>query len=287
MSIKSPFGDVSIDAFQGITISAPSGNIKLEGKNVEIIARNNLSITSGTNIANPRFYSHSSADYDENDKENNSKNVADFFLLKHLLQPVAGAAMKMSVDLSLYRTWFESIFRPIGGTMLIKSHSFMRLEAGKGQTAINSSKGSLKGNSKTETVVNFFKSSFRALGNYAFEEKGNVVPDNVWTSIIAVQGKIVDAYNKYTILWSSWNSLEQNIILDFYKACYMQPYSKMLLVNNKGRDTTFFTKLKEKLRFKYHYGEEFDMILDENKIIHMKIPYSVEIISFEFKPLEE
>lgn len=214
VSIKSPFGDVSIDAFQGITISAPSGNIKIEGKNVDIIARNNLSITSGTNIANPRFYSHSAAGYNEYDKDdpNNSKNVADFFLLKHLLQPVAGAAMKMSVDLSLYRTWFESIFRPIGGTMLIKSHRFMRIEAGKGQTAINSSKGSLKGNSKTETVVNFFKSSFRALGNYAFDDKTSIVPDNVWTSIIAVQGKIVDAYNKYTILWSSWNSLEQNII---------------------------------------------------------------------------
>ena len=228
VSIKSPFGDVSIDAFQGITISAPSGNIKIEGKNVDIIARNNLSITSGTNIANPRFYSHSAAGYDENDKENNSKNVADFFLLKHLLQPVAGAAMKMSVDLSLYRTWFESIFRPIGGTMLIKSHRFMRLEAGKGQTAINSSKGSLKGNSKTETVVNFFKSSFRALGNYAFEEKGNVVPDNVWTTIIERQRQIVDIYSKFYYLWTELQKLESNIISKGGQLCqntFGKPYS--------------------------------------------------------------
>ena len=228
VSIKSPFGDVSIDAFQGITISAPSGNIKIEGKNVDIIARNNLSITSGTNIANPRFYSHSAAGYDENDKENNSKNVADFFLLKHLLQPVAGAAMKMSVDLSLYRTWFESIFRPIGGTMLIKSHRFMRLEAGKGQTAINSSKGSLKGNSKTETVVNFFKSSFRALGNYAFEEKGNVVPDNVWTTIIERQRQIVDIYSKFYNLWTELKKLESNIISKGGQLCkntFGEPYS--------------------------------------------------------------
>lgn len=211
VSIKSPFGDVSIDAFQGITISAPSGNIKIEGKNVDIIARNNLSITSGTNIANPRFYSHSAADYDENDKENNTKNVADFFLLKHLLQPVAGAAMKMSVDLSLYRTWFESIFRPIGGTMLIKSHRFMRLEAGKGQTAINSSKGSLKGNSKTETVVNFFKSSFRALGNYAFDDKTSIVPDNVWTQIIVKQRQIVNIYQQFYDLWKMWSDLNRTV----------------------------------------------------------------------------
>lgn len=215
VSIKSPFGDVSIDAFQGITISAPSGNIKIEGKNVDIIARNNLSITSGTNIANPRFYSHSAAGYNEYDKgdPNNSKNVADFFLLKHLLQPVAGAAMKMSVDLSLYRTWFESIFRPIGGTMLIKSHRFMRLEAGKGQTAINSSKGSLKTDSKMQTTINVITSPFKALGNYAFD--ANIVLDNVWTTIIAVQGRIVNAYKVYRNLWTDWNNLRNDIKIEY------------------------------------------------------------------------
>ena len=215
VSIKSPFGDVSIDAFQGITISAPSGNIKIEGKNVDIIARNNLSITSGTNIANPRFYSHSAAGYDENDKENNSKNVADFFLLKHLLQPVAGAAMKMSVDLSLYRTWFESIFRPIGGTMLIKSHRFMRLEAGKGQTAINSSKGSLKTDSKIQTTINVIASPFKALGNYAFDAKENIVPDNVWTDIIIRQGKIVELYTQIINLRKDWRTFKESINTNF------------------------------------------------------------------------
>ena len=228
VSIKSPFGDVSIDAFQGITISAPSGNIKIEGKNVDIIARNNLSITSGTNIANPRFYSHSAADYNENDKKDpdNRKNVLDFFLLKHVLQPVVGAGLKMAFDLSLYRTWFESIFRPIGGTMLIKSHRFMRLEAGKGQTAINSSKGSVKGNSKRKTVGNFFESSYMALGNFAFD--ANIVPDNVWTTIIAVQGRIVNAYKMYKILWKNWNGLRDNIettystfTYDYYRKGYV------------------------------------------------------------------
>lgn len=217
VSIKSPFGDVSIDAFQGITISAPSGNIKIEGKNVDIIARNNLSITSGTNIANPRFYSYSAAGYNENDKDDpdNSYNVADFLLLKHLLQPVVGAGLKMGFDLSLYRTWFESIFRPIGGTMLIKSHRFMRLEAGKGQTAINSSKGSLKTDSKMQTTINVITSPFKALGNYAFDAKENIVPDNVWTQIIVVQGRIVNAYEVYNKLRNTWNNLK-NVISQKY-----------------------------------------------------------------------
>ena len=213
VSIKSPFGDVSIDAFQGITISAPSGNIKIEGKNVDIIARNNLSITSGTNIANPRFYSNSAAGYNEADKSdpNNSWNVADFFLLKHLLQPMAGAAMKMTIDLSLLRTCFESIFRPIGGTMLIKSHRFMRLEAGKGQTAINSSKGSFKKDSWKQTAINVIK----ALGNYAFDAKENIVPDNVWTSIIIKQGNIVGLYTQIIDLETLWETFKNSINTNF------------------------------------------------------------------------
>lgn len=81
-------------------------------------------------------------------------------------------------------------------------------------------------------------------------------------------------------------SLEENIITDFYKACYMQPYTIGLLVTNKGRDTTFFTNLKERIRLKYHYDKDFDMIAYENRTIAIKIPHKIELITFEFKQLE-
>ena len=45
----------------------------------------------------------------------------------------------------------------------------------------------------------------------------------------------------------------------------MQPYTIGLLVTNKGRDTTFFTNLKERIRLKYHYDKDFDMIAYENR----------------------
>ena len=38
ISIKSPWGDVKINAFTGITISAPNGDVKIKGKNVSIEA---------------------------------------------------------------------------------------------------------------------------------------------------------------------------------------------------------------------------------------------------------
>ena len=50
ISIDSPLGSVSINAFTGITISAPNGNVRIEGKNIDIVAGNNLSISSGNNI---------------------------------------------------------------------------------------------------------------------------------------------------------------------------------------------------------------------------------------------
>lgn len=147
VSIKSPFGDVAIDAFQGITISAPSGNIKIEGKNVEISARNNLTITSGTNIANARFYSGD--DSVVGTGKNKHVERLKYLGLDHFLIPMLVAGGKMFFDLSLYRTWLETLFRPIGGTLLLKSHRFMRMEAGKGGTVINKTKEELFGDVNT------------------------------------------------------------------------------------------------------------------------------------------
>lgn len=162
VSIKSPFGDVSIDAFQGITISAPSGNIKIEGKNVDIIARNNLSITSGTNIAQPRWGSRDAMDYNKvNDSKGTTiRKVAKYLGIDHMLAPWIVGVGRGILDLSLYRTWLEVLFRPVGGSLLIKSHRFMKLEAGKGRTAIHTSFA------KHAVVKNavkwFFSSSFVA-----------------------------------------------------------------------------------------------------------------------------
>ena len=60
ISIDSPLGKVDINAFTGITISAPNGNVRIEGKNIDIVAGNNLSISSGNNI-NTDFWPTSSS----------------------------------------------------------------------------------------------------------------------------------------------------------------------------------------------------------------------------------
>jgi len=47
VTIQSALGNVTLNAFTGISISAPNGNISISGKNVEISASNNVKITSG------------------------------------------------------------------------------------------------------------------------------------------------------------------------------------------------------------------------------------------------
>lgn len=123
ITISSPVGDVVIDAFSGITLNAPSGNINIVGKNVNIEARNNLTMTSGTNILNP---------YRSNGKLGLLKDIGKSFIALGVgtLKNVLG------LDLSFHRTWLEVLIRPIGGTMLIKSYRFMRLEAGDGVTQL-------------------------------------------------------------------------------------------------------------------------------------------------------
>ena len=120
ISIDSPLGKVDINAFTGITISAPNGNVRIEGKNIDIVAGNNLSISSGNNI-NTDFWPTSSSL-----RKEARKDLLNAAVLKKI-QPI---------DMGLIRTFMETLLRPIGGTLLIKSNRYLCIEAGKGEAKI-------------------------------------------------------------------------------------------------------------------------------------------------------
>ncbi len=125
VDISSPFGNVGISAFTGITISAPNGDIAIKGKNVSIEAANNLKIESG-------------------------KNVKDGFFDPFIKDGIAATLMKLSVeaatelivdlvkplDLQLVRCVIEMGLHPVSGTLQIKSHNYLLLEAGTGTAKI-------------------------------------------------------------------------------------------------------------------------------------------------------
>lgn len=145
IDIKSPFGNVNISAFQGVTIDAPMGEVKIVGKNVSIEARNNLTITSGTNI--PGYFA----------------NRENFKLPIEML--IIGGKVT-GLDLSFIRSYLEVILRPIGGNMLIKSNRYLRLEAGDGETIIerdraNNTLGSFLACSNDKNVVDVLLDTIR------------------------------------------------------------------------------------------------------------------------------
>lgn len=116
VSIKSAWGDVKINAWSGITISAPNGDVKIQGKNVTIEAGNKLTLVSGKNISN-QFLTLS------------KKTWSTTAVLSAVGRKVQKKMVEI-VDLGIVRNVIETFVRPIEGTLEIKSNRYLQLAAG-------------------------------------------------------------------------------------------------------------------------------------------------------------
>ena len=126
IDIKSPFGTVNLNAFTGITINAPCGDVKISGKNVTIEAGNELKLLSGTNI-----------------QEDTS--IMRDMVLKGIFTSLIDKTVAKLVDLTLVRTVTEILLKPVAGTMTLKSKRYMLIMAGKGSAEIPNRAYSYKG----------------------------------------------------------------------------------------------------------------------------------------------
>ena len=119
VKIDSPWGEVKVNAFTGITISAPNGDVKIKGKNVEIEAGNNLKLTSGKNVG----YNYICT---QGEKISGSSILSD--VCCKLIEKI-GEKVQL-VDLTFIRSALEVIFRPHEGCMTLKSNRYMKIETG-------------------------------------------------------------------------------------------------------------------------------------------------------------
>ena len=127
VSIASNWGDVKIDAFTGISISAPNGDVSITGKNVSIKAGNNLTIESGTNVGYKLFDQWTLPNGTVHKRRTAENIMYDFSI------PVAKRLAEVALDvldLSLVRSAVEIFFRPVEGCLSLKSHRFLKLAAG-------------------------------------------------------------------------------------------------------------------------------------------------------------
>ena len=154
ISIKSPLGTVDINAFSGITISAPNGNVTIKGKNITLEAGNKITMNSGTNLPVP--------DYGDSP----TKKTLCATIGKAIVHGTAGALTDMFVtsvvDLSLIRHVIEVYVRPVDGTMLLKSRKFLKLEAGLGNATVKRNRFKTKTSEKKESEEEFYN----ALNHY-------------------------------------------------------------------------------------------------------------------------
>ena len=137
IDINSPFGTVSINAFSGITISAPNGNVTIRGKNITLEAGNKVNITSGMNIEDPGIGDP------EGDGYKFGKTMTDIFA-EIIPTEITKYMFSSIVDLSYIRHVVEVFVRPVDGTFKLKSKRYLMLEAGKGNAAIRRDRYNLK-----------------------------------------------------------------------------------------------------------------------------------------------
>ena len=123
ITIKSPWGDVKINAFTGITLNAPNGDIKIKGKNVSIEAGGNLTLTSGKNIKQKFLM---------DGEDINLVSIAST-ITKTVTSKVASMLVNIT-DLSLLRHFCEVFFKPVEGKIQITSGRYLMLEAGGKKT---------------------------------------------------------------------------------------------------------------------------------------------------------
>ncbi len=126
ISISSSIGNVTIDAFKGISIKAPFGKISIEGKDVEIKASNKLTLESGGNVKKTKFFSS---------KDFGSNMLSGFG--EELGKDIK--AMAELIDIELVRCVWDAIMRPVDGTLKIHSGRYLCLEGGPNTAALPAS----------------------------------------------------------------------------------------------------------------------------------------------------
>ena len=157
ITMKSPYGDVDVKAFTGITISAPNGDVNIRGKNISIEAGNNITLISGKNVAKGLFGS-TAYGAGHNSGVSIGTGVANL-----LLGGVLGGALNKGIgwcDIPILRHTVETFIRPVNGSIKLHSNKYLIVHAGinvnearEQQKNINILKSAIRTNNIAQTLM--------------------------------------------------------------------------------------------------------------------------------------
>ena len=134
VTIESPAGTVELNAFQGITISAPNGDIEIKGKNVSISASNQMSISAGGTIKDKLRYQKDWTDGPMGKLK--SFGLMGLSSVDDAFGALLSETLGQCLDISFLRCVVEYLLHPVNGTLQIKSYTFVTIEAGEGETSL-------------------------------------------------------------------------------------------------------------------------------------------------------
>ena len=194
--IASPLGNISLNAFTGIAISAPNGNVKIEGKNVLISASNKLTLTSGTGVS----------DHYVNPPEE-PKKVESWVKwgLGAVGEDVLDRTVGKLLDLTFIRTVFEVFTRPVDGTLKIRSNSYLLMEAGPGTVKLNDDLY------KEHPKLDKLKSPGENLANWMFTGKINNAIDMLTSRVDIMASNIEEAHKALKTATDSYKRMEDGL----------------------------------------------------------------------------
>ena len=171
IEINSPYGTVSINAFSGITVNAPNGDVTIRGKNITLEAGNKINIKSGLNIVDPGL----------GEPENGFGNALTDIFAEIIPGELNKYLFSSIVDLSYIRHVMEVFVRPVDGTLKLKSKRYLMLEAGKGNATIRRDRYASNVKEKKESLEEFFKAML--------------------TCVQQINKKVDGFYDTYKALW--------------------------------------------------------------------------------------
>jgi hypothetical protein len=245
IEINSPYGTVSINAFSGITVSAPNGDVTIKGKNINLEAGNKINIRSGLNIEDPGFGDPDGGGYQF------GKAMTDVFA-EYIPEAITDYLFSSIVDLSYIRHVMEVFVRPVDGTLKLKSKRYLMLEAGKGNATIRRDRYATKVAEKKESQEEFFKAMLTCIKFIC--EKIDLYYDtyeSLWIDGHKKRDKyedigksnLKDIKNPNVIKLASekeeWN--DDIITKDLYKDCF----ESKRLINDEDDTTSKYYAMKE------------------------------------------
>lgn len=282
LKLDSCFGKVEMNAFTGITINAPNGDVTIRGKNIVMEAGNNITIQAGTNVANGMGFGDHPVEM-----IGSLVGLAAGKGLSTLIYSKLGVDIRGCCDFSYLRSILEILFKPVEGSLQLRSNRNTIVTAGMGHVTLHSTLKS------TVSAYKPDKSSSIGIKVPFSELKKNdeeIASSSNYLLLAEVIKRYMGIVNKYYInLKLTYDSIIQsaNELTDFisvnrlnFKKQFLNNFLPLSEQNPEDVNEAKFTESKTLTFFMKSHGKDpFKFRSDQNTSYYQSFPKSDDVLN--------